>query len=151
MDSDNAPDAPFVASLDDRPRSRHFWMSWLFGLSLVAAVFIVATHFAEKRDFARLVERAQPLWLIAAAVLQVGTYWADARIWWGVLTRAGYSRPLRSLIGLGLAKLFMDQAIPSGGMSGTLLVVKGLERRGVPRSTSMVPSFSIFAPTTRHT
>jgi uncharacterized membrane protein YbhN (UPF0104 family) len=40
-------------------------------------------------------------------------------------------------MGLGLAKLFMDQVVPSGGMSGTLLVVRALDRRGIPRSTSM--------------
>ncbi len=133
----SAPDGPVAASPDDRRRSRLLWVSWLFGLSLVAAVLIVATHLAEERDFARLVERAQPLWLIAATVLQLGTYWADAQIWWRVLDRAGYPRPFGSLVGLGLAKLFMDQAVPSGGVSGTLLVVKGLQRRGVPRSTSM--------------
>ena len=38
---------------------------------------------------------------------------------------------------LSLAKLFMDQAVPSGGMSGTLLVVRALDRRGIPRGTSM--------------
>jgi uncharacterized membrane protein YbhN (UPF0104 family) len=38
---------------------------------------------------------------------------------------------------LGLAKLFMDQAIPSVGLSGTLLVIRALDRRGVPRGASM--------------
>jgi uncharacterized membrane protein YbhN (UPF0104 family) len=38
---------------------------------------------------------------------------------------------------LSLAKLFMDQVVPSGGISGTLLVVRALDRRGIPRGTSM--------------
>jgi hypothetical protein len=54
-----------------------------------------------------------------------------------VLWRTGVQRPLRDFIGLGLAKLFVDQAIPSGGISGTMVVVRGLERRGVPPRTCM--------------
>jgi len=42
-----------------------------------------------------------------------------------------------SVFGLGLAKLFMDQAIPSVGLSGTLLVIQALDHRGVPRGASM--------------
>jgi uncharacterized membrane protein YbhN (UPF0104 family) len=61
----------------------------------------------------------------------------DARIWQRVLGRANISRPLRSYVGLGLAKLFMDQAIPSVGLSGTLLVIRALDCRGVPRGASM--------------
>lgn len=34
-------------------------------------------------------------------------------------------------VALLLAKLVVDQAIPSGGIGGTLLVLRGLERRGV--------------------
>jgi uncharacterized membrane protein YbhN (UPF0104 family) len=67
----------------------------------------------------------------------VGTYVADARLWQRIIARAGISRPLWSYMGLGLAKLFMDQVVPSGGVSGTLLVVRALDRRGIPRGTSM--------------
>ena len=86
---------------------------------------------------AQLLRSAKPAWLLVAFLLQAGTYTTDARIWQGVLRRAGISRPLRSYVGLGLAKLFMDQAIPSVGLSGTLLVVWALDRRGVPRGASM--------------
>jgi len=78
-----------------------------------------------------------PAWLLVAILLQMGTYMTDARIWQRVLDRADISRPLRSYVGLGLAKLFMDQALPSIGLSGTLLVIRALDRRGVPRGASM--------------
>jgi Mg2+-importing ATPase len=35
---------------------------------------------------------------------------------------------------LSLSKLFIDQAIPSAGMSGTVVVAKSLEGKGLPRS-----------------
>ena len=58
-------------------------------------------------------------------------------VWHQGLRRGGNPRPLRSLIPLGVARLFTDQAVPSGGVSGTILVVSGLTRRGVPPSVAM--------------
>jgi uncharacterized membrane protein YbhN (UPF0104 family) len=113
------------------------WISWLFGLALLVAVALFAAHRSEEQEFARLVAQAQPAWLLVAVLLQMGTYLTDARIWQRVLNRANISRPLRSYVGLALAKLFMDQAIPSVGLSGTLLVIRALDRRGVPRRASM--------------
>jgi len=112
-------------------------VSWLFGLGLLVAVVMFATHHSEEMAFAQLVLHARPAWLLVALFLQVGTYVTDARIWQQILARAGISRPLRSYVGLGLAKLFMDQAIPSVGLSGTLLVIRALDKRGVPRGASM--------------
>ena len=113
------------------------WISWLFGLTILVAVALFAAHRSEEQEFAHLVASAQPSWLLLGLLLQMGTYVADALIWQRIIVRAGISRPLWSYMGLGLAKLFMDQVIPSGGMSGTLLVVRALDRRGIPRGTSM--------------
>ena len=112
-------------------------MSWLFGLAILVAVALFVAHRSEEQEFARLVAHAEPAWLLLGLVLQMGTYVADALIWQRIIVRAGISRPLWSYMGLGLAKLFMDQLVPSGGMSGTLLVVRALDRRGIPRGTSM--------------
>lgn len=113
------------------------WISWLFGLAVLVAVALFAAHFSEEKAFARLLVNARPLWLVVGGVLQAGTYVADARLWQRVLMRANISRSLRSYVGLALAKLLMDQVVPSGGLSGTFLVVRALDRRGVPRGASM--------------
>ena len=120
-----------------RPKALARWVSWFFGLGLLAAVVMFATHHSEEMAFAQILLHARPAWLLVAVLLQVGTYMTDARIWQRVLVRANISRSLRSYVGLGLAKLFMDQAIPSVGLSGTLLVIRALDRRGVPRGASM--------------
>jgi Mg2+-importing ATPase len=96
-----------------------------------------AAHYRQEKALAQILRHARPAWLLVALLLQMGTYTTDARIWQRVLGRANISRPLRSYVGLGLAKLFMDQAIPSVGLSGTLLVIRALDRRGVPRGASM--------------
>jgi uncharacterized protein (TIRG00374 family) len=110
---------------------------WITGALLLAAVVLVATHTAEERELARLVHEAQPLWLLAAAALQGLTYVCAAAVWQRALAQRGAAERLRPLVPLGLAKLFTDQAVPSAGMSGTLLVVRGLERRGVARSAAV--------------
>jgi uncharacterized membrane protein YbhN (UPF0104 family) len=122
---------------DATPKAGARWISWLFGLAILAAVALFVAHRSEEQELARLVVDAQPAWLLLGFLLQTGTYLADARIWQRIVVRAGISRPLWSYMGLGLAKLFMDQVFPSGGMSGTLLVVRALDRRGIPRGTSM--------------
>jgi uncharacterized membrane protein YbhN (UPF0104 family) len=98
---------------------------------------VVASHLTEERALARLLHEAQPLWLVVAALLQVLTYVCAAAVWQRALAFRDLSVRLRPLVPLGLAKLFTDQAVPSAGMSGTLLVVRGLERRGVSRSAAV--------------
>jgi uncharacterized membrane protein YbhN (UPF0104 family) len=112
-------------------------LGWLTGALLLGAVVLVATHQAEERALARLLSEAQPRWLLVAALLQVLTYGCAAAVWQRALAFRGDATRLLPLVPLGLAKLFTDQALPSAGVSGTLLVVRGLERRGVPRPAAV--------------
>jgi len=123
------------------PRNEHSYgialSAWLFGLLALAAAVIVVLRIAELQRFAQLAEQARPFWLVVAAALQVLTYVCASAVWYLVLRREGAARPLRSLVPLGVAKLFTDQAIPTGGISGTLLIMRGLARRGVPAPLAM--------------
>ncbi|HVZ02717.1 MAG TPA: lysylphosphatidylglycerol synthase transmembrane domain-containing protein [Dongiaceae bacterium] len=112
-------------------------LSWISGLLILAGVVLVALHFTELERFVELARNAQPVWLLAAAALQAATYFAAAGAWWAVLKRARHPRPYLALVPMGLAKLFVDQALPTGGIGGTLLVVAGLDRRGVPKGVAM--------------
>ena len=102
---------------------------------LAALAFLVA-HRAEGGELLQALRKAQPWWLLLGGLLQVGTYAADARIWWEVLAAAREPRPWRELLQLSLGKYFVDQAIPTAGVTGTLLVVGALGRAGVSRATS---------------
>lgn len=110
------------------------WFSWLFGIAVLATLVAVVERRSEGEEFARQLEQAEPGFVWLALALQLGTYVADAAIFQGVLSRAGHRERLSSFVPLGLAKLFMDQAIPSGGISGTMLVIRALDRRGVPHA-----------------
>ncbi|HET6161674.1 MAG TPA: lysylphosphatidylglycerol synthase transmembrane domain-containing protein [Dongiaceae bacterium] len=122
----------------ERPaRSWRLGLSWLFGLLVLAAVMLVAARFTEIQRFGEIARKAQPVWLLAAFVLQILTYLCAAGVWYGTLRRAGIRQSFWSIVPLGLAKLFTDQALPTGGIGGTLLVVSGLDRRGVPSGVAM--------------
>jgi uncharacterized membrane protein YbhN (UPF0104 family) len=130
-------------------RSALQWVSWIFGFAVLAAVIITALHFSEERELAHIAERAQPWWLAIAIVLQALTYLAQGETWRVVTRAAGVAVPLPMAFKLSLAKLFIDQALPSAGISGTVVVAKALEQRGVSRAVVMaavvVDSVSYYA------
>lgn len=113
------------------------WVSWLAGAAILVAVIVAALHSSEEREFVRLMERAQPSWLLWAVLLQAGTYLAQGESWRVVTCAAGVPVSLTTAYKLSLAKLFVDQALPSAGISGTIVVANALEQLGVPRGVVM--------------
>jgi Mg2+-importing ATPase len=113
------------------------WFSWLLGIAGLAAVVLVALHLSEERAFVALLEQARPAWLVWAVILQASTYVAQAEIWRIVVRRAGQQLSLSLACALSLEKLFVDQALPSMGVSGSALVAHALEQRGQPRAAVM--------------
>lgn len=112
-------------------------LGWITGALLLAVVVLVAMHLSEERALAALLHSAQPAWLVVGAALQLGTYVCAGAVWQRALARRGVAVRLRDLVPLGLAKLFTDQAVPTVGLSGTWLVVRGLERRGIARPAAV--------------
>ena len=112
-------------------------LAWLSGVLLLAGLVFAVVHFAEEQALAKLMARAEPIWLLMAALCQALTYLCAATVWQRALVRHGVAGKPWNLVPLGLAKLFTDQALPSAGVSGTLLVVRALGRRGVPRSVAV--------------
>jgi glycosyltransferase 2 family protein len=104
---------------------------WISGLFLLAVLILVVLRVGELERFAELVRGARPGWLLVALALQLATYACTASVWRSALAAAGAPHTLKSLVPLSLAKVFTDQLLPSGGLSGTVLLVHGLERRGI--------------------
>ena len=111
--------------------------SWLTGILLLLALVLVVRHLGEGERLVALLREVRPGWLVVATALQLGTYVCAAAVWHRALAAAATRPRLRELVPLGLAKLFTDQAIPSAGVSGTVLVVRALGRRGIPRGRAM--------------
>lgn len=114
-----------------------WWLTWLFGAALLAAVIFAAVHYSEERAFVVLLRRVEPWWLGLAAAFQLATYFAEGEVWRVVTRSAGVRVPIGMTYKLSVAKLFIDQFIPSGGISGTLVFARALEQRGIARSVVM--------------
>lgn len=114
-----------------------FWLSWIVGCAALAAVIIAALDLSEERALWRTVETTHPLWMAAAVLLQAGTYMAQGEIWRMVARAGGSDLAMSVAFRLSLAQLFIDQALPSAGISGAILVARSLERRGIPRPVIM--------------
>lgn len=123
----------------NRGHSEKQWLrrGWLIGLVLLLGVITLVVGRADEQEFINLLRRSAPQWLLVAAVLQACTYVCAAKAWTLSLAHMGYHHPLRRLIPLGLAKLFTDQAVPSAGISGTLLLVHSFQKRQIPREAAM--------------
>ena len=112
-------------------------LSWVLGLLGFLALILVVLHFGSLERLFELARSARPSWLLLAVLAQAATYVSAALVWRQALHRAGHPRSLRTLVPLGVAKLFTDQVLPSGGISGTMLAVSGLIRRRVPPDIAM--------------
>jgi uncharacterized protein (TIRG00374 family) len=108
---------------------RTFRLAWLLGAALLALVVGGALHVSDSREFVLLAERAGPWWMAAAVFLQAGTYVAQGDIWRRVARAAGAPLRRTDAFSLSLAKLFADQALPSAGISGSLVVARALRER----------------------
>lgn len=113
------------------------WRGWFLGLIAAAALVGAVAHWGQVEAFAALLRRARPEWLAVALALQLSTYASVASGWATVLRRAGSPLPLRRLMRIAVVKLFADQALPSAGMGGNVLLVDQLRGLGTPRGTAV--------------
>jgi Mg2+-importing ATPase len=109
-------------------------LAWLLGIAILVGVMLASADSARPREFVGLLERARPLWLLLALVLQATTYLSQGETWRVALSGAGVRVSIARTYKLSLAKLFIDQALPSAGLSGSLVVARALERGGIARS-----------------
>lgn len=143
--ADDASSNPSVDPLRWRPpasaRGRRARAALVIaGLAGVAAIILLVLNSGDIATFAAQAARANPGWLLLALVSQISTYVAVALIWRLVLRQFGYRLSVWRLFPISVAKLFADQALPSGGVSGAAFFLFALARRKVEQTTA----FSTF-------
>lgn len=104
---------------------------------LIAGIVIAVLHWGDVKKFGLLVTQSKPLWLAAAALLQLATYIGLAAQWWLVLRRGRTPEEGGDLFRLTFAKHFADQVIPTAGVSGNVLLLDRLVSLGVPRANAV--------------
>ena len=125
---------------DETPRGGKLagrWRSWLLALLLIAGVAVAAFHWGDVKQFAGLVSRAEPLWLLAALALQFLTYVSLAAEWALVMREGKCPVSMWRLVPLTITKLFADQVVPTAGMSGNVLLVDRLVALGAKREVAV--------------
>lgn len=114
------------------------WLSaWVFGVSLFGALLAFIFHTGDIQTFLSDIRHASPFWLGAAVVVQAGTYVCAATVWLLVVRRAGSQISFVSLLRLAFVELFANQSVPTGGISGSIMVMRGLTRRGIDSSVAL--------------
>ncbi|WP_395740731.1 YbhN family protein [Prosthecobacter sp.] len=133
MPEEPRPDDPQASPLDsERKPSSIPWLVWLVGAAACAALILVVTHLTEEEEFLQLLQQIDVLWLGLALVLQSLTYLLQGIVWRVVVAARGQVLSLGKSFELSLAMLFVDQALPSGGISGVAVVSGALSRMGMP-------------------
>jgi uncharacterized protein (TIRG00374 family) len=106
----------------------------LLGVVLLGVVVVVSQNLSEGQHFADLLHQARPEWLLVGVGAQLATYLASSAIWYRIARRHSQQRiGFWNFFALGFAKLFVDQVVPSAGIGGTIVVVRGLRKRGLSR------------------
>jgi Mg2+-importing ATPase len=112
---------------------------------LLAALVVFVRHFSDACEFALLAEQARPWWLLLAIAFQALTYVSQGQVYRIVAAADGSTLGMLAAARLSVTKLFVDQAIPSAGVSGTVAVAASLRQRGISRG---IVSAGIFVDLT---
>jgi len=110
---------------------------WVLGAAILVGLVVFVLQFGDIEIFLKTLHKADPIWLAVGLGCQFATYLCAAAVWSAVLRKAKSPLPLLSLLRLALMELFANQAVPTGGLSGSLMVVRGLTRRGVAPPIAM--------------
>lgn len=103
----------------------------IVGVLALAAIIIAVLNAGEIGAFAAQMANANPQWLLLAVASQCAAFFCTALAWRMVLVRMREPISLITLYPLSIAKLFADQALPSGGLSGAAFLLHALKKRGV--------------------
>lgn len=124
--------APDIPSLVNEPGIIGLIIGWGAGMLVLGGLIGIILHFGDISVFMFTLRSADPRWLAAVLVVQAATYVCAAAVWARVMAIAGHRQRFSDLLGLAVVELFANQAIPTGGLSGSLMVMRGLISRAVP-------------------
>ena len=123
------------------------YLPWVFGSAILIVVVVVSLHLSEAKDFFRVIQTSRPRWILLAIGLQLLTYLAQGEVFRAPLRVTKHRIGARLVYKLSLVKLFMDQALPSAGISSTVFVAKSLQQHDIPRdvvAASMVLNIASY-------
>jgi uncharacterized membrane protein YbhN (UPF0104 family) len=121
----------------NRPSRRATLAAWLIALVIFGAVVALFLHISELEKLSQLIRHIRPIYLLVALGLQTLTYFCAAAVWYVALKRRARGVTIAALAPLALAMLFVNQAFPTAGISGSIVVVQALRKRRVATNVAM--------------
>lgn len=114
------------------PSRRSTIAAWLFGLLVLGALATFVARRSELAEFGQLLLDLQPRWFLVAAAFQVLSQLSSGIVWYEVFRFAG--RPCRfwPMMRVRLAMVFANEALPSAGLAGSVVAIRGLDREHIP-------------------
>lgn len=107
------------------------YVSRWIGVIFLAILIFLILRYGKIEEILAALKQLQPKWFIVVVVFELATYAVMALTWSHTLRKMGARVRFTSIIPLSVSKIFIDQTIPTGGLSGTLAVTKFLLNRGV--------------------
>jgi uncharacterized protein (TIRG00374 family) len=106
--------------------------AWLLGLLVLGALVTFVARRGEIAQFAGLLRDLQPRWFLAALVLQVFSQLSSAAVWYSVFRFARHPTAFWALVRVRLAMIFANEAVPSAGLAGSAVAIRGLAGQDIP-------------------
>lgn len=111
---------------------------------LIGLVIIVLATLGDSSKIAEAFEQVHWYVFPLIVVVQIADYYTNARYYQAFFKMSGYDIPLRWFYETSLAINFANQALPSGGISGTTYLAQTLKPYGVPSARSTLAQVSRY-------
>ncbi|MFH1071902.1 MAG: lysylphosphatidylglycerol synthase transmembrane domain-containing protein [Nanoarchaeota archaeon] len=105
---------------------------------LCVIVLIIVLNLSRAADLFSVAIRIAPGWLLIAIGLQAMTYLFAANIYRAIIRLLGYTAKLSRLYLACITVFFLNQTVPSGGVSGNAFLFKLLERMKMPQGKKVL-------------
>ncbi|WP_255496379.1 lysylphosphatidylglycerol synthase transmembrane domain-containing protein [Mucilaginibacter sp. FT3.2] len=118
-------------------RSKLFAPSRIVFYVFAILVFYFALHYIGKlKDIKDLMMQMSPFWLLLTIATQIGTYLLNALILQVLTSGKSGSAGFFVLFKMSIVIMFVNQALPTGGLSGNGYLFNQLTKRNIPKSTA---------------
>jgi uncharacterized protein (TIRG00374 family) len=102
--------------------------------AIAVFVFYLGVHYIGKlKDIKDLLLQMSPVWLLLTIVAQIGTYLSHAFIMQGLIGKKPRAIGFGPLFKMSIVIMFVNQVLPTGGLSGNGYLFDQLVKRNVPR------------------
>ncbi len=114
---------------------------WIFGLLVVAFVWVVVSRFAQIKEFRDTLAQGRWQFVLLAGLSQIIYFVVFSASYQAAFATVGVRSRVRDLLPVTLSSLFINVVAPSGGMAGAALFIDDLGQLGQPKAHITIGAF----------